>query len=319
MEELLAELGPEQDWSIQGDDEIEIKNLLSEAQNSLKDAPKLADDTNTAMQGAKSVPHTASDPDRPHKLLAVDVSTFQPEPDSDDEADMAQQSREQVKKSVDEEADEVLQHILDEIAHEPPDEALQEPRCTEDEPTPYSATSPDESTDKEAWFRSQPHSTNLNFDLPSTPSEIPNLSNPSSPPTANPKSTNPSTDASLAARFASLTTSILEPAVSSSFTLNLPSAPTTLPSTNSTKTTSNRNLDTDYTDAQIETWCSICTDDATLRCLGCDGELYCTSCWMEGHRGDDAGMEEKGHRAVLFGMDKKTKEERRRRVGVGTS
>jgi hypothetical protein len=39
---------------------------------------------------------------------------------------------------------------------------------------------------------------------------------------------------------------------------------------------------------------------------------------MEGHRGEDVGMEERGHKAVLFGKDKKMKE-RRKKAGIGVS
>jgi hypothetical protein len=47
-------------------------------------------------------------------------------------------------------------------------------------------------------------------------------------------------------------------------------------------------------------WCVICCDDATIKCLGCDGDLYCKACWKEGHRSEDAGMEERMHKAVLY-------------------
>jgi len=55
-----------------------------------------------------------------------------------------------------------------------------------------------------------------------------------------------------------------------------------------------------FADEEIETWCIICSDDATVRCLGCDSDLYCSNCWNEGHRGPDAGYEEKMHKAVRF-------------------
>jgi hypothetical protein len=58
-------------------------------------------------------------------------------------------------------------------------------------------------------------------------------------------------------------------------------------------------------DDEIDTWCIICQDDATLKCLGCDGDLYCQNCWMEGHRGECAGFEERSHKAVLYSKKKK--------------
>lgn len=55
-----------------------------------------------------------------------------------------------------------------------------------------------------------------------------------------------------------------------------------------------------FTDAEIETWCIICLVDATVRCLGCAGDLYCNLCWKEGHTGPDAGYEERRHKAVAL-------------------
>ena len=315
MEELLAELGPEQDWSIKRDDENEIENLLREARGSLKDAPDVVGDADLEEQHIHVASTTAPDTTRSHGLPAVDVSVFQPEPESDDDLTIVPQSRAEVKKSMDDEADEVLKRILDEIQHEPVGKADEDIQATDDNLPPSSAVSPDAPEQPNRRLQSPTQPNNSGFDLPSTPCKDPDPSNPSSRSTPNHVSTAPSTDDSLAARFATLTTSVLGSPKSSTF--NLPSAPTSLPTTKTT----NPNIKTDttaYTESQIETWCGICTDDATLRCIGCDGELYCTSCWMEGHRGEDAGMEERGHKAVLFGKDKKTKE-RRKKAGIGAS
>jgi hypothetical protein len=63
----------------------------------------------------------------------------------------------------------------------------------------------------------------------------------------------------------------------------------------------------DGKDDDDETWCIICCDDATVKCLGCDGDLYCGNCWNEGHRGEAAGREERGHKAVLYQKPRKKK------------
>ena len=309
------------------DDETEIEHLLREAHTTLENIAEPIDQANSDTQHVNEAPSTI--PHALHRLPAMDVSVFQPEPESDDEeADQSQQSKTAVKKSIDDEADEVLQRILDEIEHEPPDEAQDDTQATEDQPPPYSAVSPNVPADQnQPSPQSRAQSHPLDFDLPSTPSKDPNPdpdpdpnpTAPSKPSTANPYSASNPTDASLAARFASLTTAANNALARSS--LALPSAPTALPATTKAP---NANLKTDttaYTDDQVETWCSICTDDATLRCVGCDGELYCTNCWMEGHRGEDVGREARGHKAVLFGEDKKKnkKKAERRKVGVGAT
>ena len=72
--------------------------------------------------------------------------------------------------------------------------------------------------------------------------------------------------------------------------LALPSTPTTTPSTR--KPTSKP---PGFSDQDIDTWCIICCANATVKCFGCDSDLYCWGCWKEGHVGEDVGLEEKSH------------------------
>ena len=37
-------------------------------------------------------------------------------------------------------------------------------------------------------------------------------------------------------------------------------------------------------------WCCVCNEDATVRCLNCDGDLFCRRCWTEGHPKSDLEM-----------------------------
>lgn len=129
--------------------------------------------------------------------------------------------------------------------------------------------------------------------LPSVPSTLQDL--PSTPP----GSTNID---SITARLAALRTS---PSPSPS-PLDLPSVPTSKPAKAVKRLTSK----TDYTDDDMDGWCTVCLEDATLKCLGCDDDPYCARCWREMHVGPAAGFDERGHRAVQFTKDKKAKEKK---------
>lgn len=48
--------------------------------------------------------------------------------------------------------------------------------------------------------------------------------------------------------------------------------------------------DGDEEGEEQERWCCICVEDAEVKCLGCDGDLYCKRCWREGHPKDDSEM-----------------------------
>lgn len=248
VEELLAELGPEDQWEINRTEIDEVEELLRSANETLKAANQQAD-ADTGRTNEK--------PESDAKLPAVDALVFQPEPESP-------RGEESPAKRIplDEEADEVLRRIMDEVKYEISKTTTSEP------------DSQNEHELSDVGPEHQLSTSTAGFELPAIPSKDPE------PPPG--QAVDPDSD--LAARFASL---------------SLPSVPRPIPSAKppSTVRTAGKY---DYTDAEIETWCVICTDDAVLRCLGCDSDLYCTACWNEGHRGPDAGYEERRHRAVVF-------------------
>lgn len=92
--------------------------------------------------------------------------------------------------------------------------------------------------------------------------------------------------------------------------LDLPDVPTDAPSKPFKRLASRTN----YTDDDMDSWCTVCLEDATLRCLGCDDDVYCARCWREMHVGPQAGFDERSHRAVQFTRDKKTE---KRKIALG--
>lgn len=104
--------------------------------------------------------------------------------------------------------------------------------------------------------------------------------------------------------------------------MGLPSVPTSKPVDRShVKRLTTR---TGYTDDDQRGWCTVCLDDATLRCLGCDdddggggsGSAYCTRCWQEMHVGPAAAFDDRTHKAVLLDKDRKKKKEGRVMLGA---
>ncbi|KAK4218293.1 hypothetical protein QBC37DRAFT_275203 [Rhypophila decipiens] len=55
-----------------------------------------------------------------------------------------------------------------------------------------------------------------------------------------------------------------------------------------------------YTNQDQKTWCIVCLDDATIKCIGCDSDVYCGRCWRDMHVGPRAGYDERGHQWVKF-------------------
>jgi hypothetical protein len=238
IEELLSDLGPEEQWSVQRDEGERIRDLMAEAKNALP---------------AEKTGNTEG------KELDIEVGVIRPdnEDEKDEEDDEDEDKEEKQDKRDDEEADDYVQRVLAELEFDKKYGGVED---GEDE----------DKTDKEE--------DDNGLSLPSAPTELP--SSPAPDQDAN-------VDDALSARFASLSL----PGVPSFNPANKPvniqkSVKTNLPK---------------YTDEDMESWCCICNEDATIKCVGCDGDLYCQECWRDGH-GNGPGQE-RGHRALAYAKD----------------
>lgn len=80
----------------------------------------------------------------------------------------------------------------------------------------------------------------------------------------------------------------------------LPSAPTFRPADRLTPAATAAFGKVGYTDEDQKTWCIVCLDDATVRCVGCDDDVFCARCWKDMHMGPSAGYDERGHKWEKF-------------------
>ena len=243
LEDLLADLGPEEQWKLDPDDPRNIESLLKEAKEALPPSDEPKGDSNEPDEYQQ----VSQDPSNPLEHNE-NGSTQKTEDQQDDEA-----AEDYVKR--------VLAGLEVEAKYFYEDSAV----AAKDGEQPSAST----------------------HDLPATPSDVPETSQPSEPPSYE--------DSELEARFSKLG-------------LDLPSTPTTTPTTKA-KATHQANIAKlnnakkgsnlpKYTEEDIDSWCCICNEDGELKCLGCDGDLYCNNCWHEGH-GNGPGQE-KRHRAVQY-------------------
>jgi hypothetical protein len=238
IEELLSDLGPEEQWSVQRDEGERIRDLMAEAKSALP---------------AEETENTES------KDLDIELGIIKPTKDieGEEEDDEDDDKEEKQDKKDDEEADDYVQRVLAELEFD----------------KKYGGVENEEDTDAD---KEEEGSNGLS--LPSAPTELPSSPAPNQ---------DDNIDDALSARFASLSL----PGVPSFNPANKPvdiqkSVKTNLPK---------------YTDEDMESWCCICNEDATIKCMGCDGDLYCQECWRDGH-GNGPGQE-RGHRALAYAKD----------------
>lgn len=273
LEELVGELGA-RGWDVEEKEEKDLGRLVREIRGVL---PKVEGALKEGRRGGEERKGTGKkeDSSADWENVEVDVGSGRVGVSKEEHGFEGDEGDE--RKTEQEETDDVIAQIMAELAV---DEKYGVPQG--DPPGPQQVNPED---------RTPPTHTD-ELALPSVPDSLSQ--------TTVPSGDNQDSEDALAARFASLMASN-----KTSNSLSLPSVPTSAPSLNLPPTiTTNRPT---YTDEEMESWCIICNDDATLKCLGCDGDLYCRNCWMEGHRGESAGFEERRHKAVEFTKDSKEK------------
>ncbi|APA09452.1 hypothetical protein sscle_05g042220 [Sclerotinia sclerotiorum 1980 UF-70] len=278
LDELLAEIGSGSEW-LDPDDPNDIQKLLDEAKKALPSGDDVA-----AEETASSKEASEENTRKGNILITgLDMSVFA----LDDEGHEAPRSHQiEGLETESREVQDIVARLLDEVNFERGDED----EAQEKQDRGERAYDLEKDKDEDRKLSSFPtyqrnDDEEPTFTLPSAPSTLPEPSR---------KSLDFEED--ITARLAALK------GLSSSTTsdpLNLPSAPTTKPVEKLAKSSkgaseSKGNLK-EYTDEEMDTWCIICQDDATVQCGGCEGDLYCARCWKEGHMGVDAGWEFKRH------------------------
>lgn len=279
LEELLGELngavGDRKEWDVSRKEQQDVGQLLKDMRKIL---PELQKDR---AQGLQEPAMKRGEELTDWENVEVDVVSGSVKARLDESTDDETQGDEESKKRTEEdEADEVIAKAMAEL----------EIHKKYDAPSPP----PDDDKDSDAGDPNQRQTTKQSND-----NENDSLSLPSAPLSL------PEDDFARAQAFEDVFTARLAalsaPSPRPTDSLGLPSAPSFHPTK---KPPIQSNLKATLDD-EIDTWCIICQDDATLRCLGCDDDLYCQTCWMEGHKGESAGFEERRHKAVLFVRKKK--------------
>lgn len=194
------------------------------------------------------------------------------------------------------EADEVIARLKDETElHVAPEHGRDSESPRGDDGEPDDAR--DARSNEETSFDGAP---DLNITFPDVPWDT------SQEPLGQPSSPAPSTDVdTITARLAALRAGSSDPA-------SLPSVPTSKPSKPVNRLTSRTN----YADEDIDSWCIVCLEDATLQCRGCDDDPYCVRCWREMHVGPAAGFDERTHKAVQFSRGRRKGESKTVALGA---
>lgn len=269
---------PIADWQNDGNEQS-IDDLLAELETNeqLTRNPDDPDDVAALLREARdALPPPGQSDEHGGEPKSAETNRHDPR-ENEDEDDGSTPKNEKSEDQLDQdEADDYVQRVLAELDYDRKHGITHEEGEEEDT---------DAQPPKEASEREEKPSP---FNLPSTPNKQPQ--------TAAQEPNPPSyEDSELESRFSKLE-------------LNLPSTPTSAPTASAkakqkaadalSKSKQTKSSAPKFTDEDIDSWCCICNEDGEVRCLGCEGDIYCNECWREGH-GTGPGQE-RGHRAVQF-------------------
>ncbi|KAG4222391.1 hypothetical protein PC116_g29135, partial [Phytophthora cactorum] len=280
LEELLADLESDQQWVeevLAEDEHRRITALLQE----LGDAANASEDLENDLRPRKS-----------HDKNEDENSS------DDDDSDGERMTRE---------TDEILAQTIDEVEHDKANKVPPQPDPSTASPsrTVKPSTKGDEVADERANTLGPNESEP--FSLPAVPSDFQDQH----PPDRTEAEAEVGQDdadfaASISSRMAALKVNTPGgdsdgpdlPSVPADIDpLGLPSAPTFAPADRPAPGLIKR---FGFTDEDQKTWCVVCLEDGAIRCLDCDGDIYCARCWKEMHVGPSAGYDERGHRWEKF-------------------
>ncbi|OTA64199.1 hypothetical protein K449DRAFT_464107 [Hypoxylon sp. EC38] len=273
LEELLADLESDQPWLDEVAAEEEEHRRVTALLKELGDASRISDDPELDSKSKEASPDTRD------------------EHSSDDDSDGEQMIRE---------ADDILTQAVDEAELEKPSRSPQNgSRPTS--PSPNLKPTAQNNLANESTLATKSNEMDL-LNLPTVPSD---LHDQPSPPEATKGDDGDDADfaASITSRMAALRVNATPgptlPSVPTSDvdSFGLPTVPTFAPGDRPARGLIKRH---GFTDEDQKTWCIVCLEDGAIRCLDCDGDVYCARCWKEMHVGPSAGYDERGHRWEKF-------------------
>ncbi|OTA92524.1 hypothetical protein M434DRAFT_396396 [Hypoxylon sp. CO27-5] len=280
LEELLADLESDQPWLDQVAAEEEEHRRVTALLRDLGDTSRISEDPESDPK-SKEATHDTGD-----------------EHSSDDDSEGEQMTRE---------ADDILAQAVDEAELEKPSRSPPQNGSRPTSPSPKLKSTAQNDPANEPTPAAKSNEMDL-LDLPTVPSDLQDQPNPSEATKGDDDDDDDDDDdadfaASITSRMAALrvnaTTGPTLPSVPTSDvdSFGLPAVPTFAPGDRPAPGLIKRH---GFTDEDQKTWCVVCLEDGAIRCLDCDGDVYCARCWKEMHVGPSAGYDERGHRWEKF-------------------